>query len=134
MFNIVFVCALGGIASFAFLMITIISSGDGSFRWKWFAPSFLVFVNLWSWVFCYYQAEPQYEIDTKTREIHETVKEDGQRVQWFYNYNDNYEQLEGLYDNKETKEVIVTKRVELPMMYLYPKFDTDYYHEVKDKQ
>ena len=126
--------ALTIIASLIAFASTCALAGCGEWYAKVWLPIYAVLALSWGWVICYNYSEPQYVDVVKIRDIRETTKEDGSRVQWYYSYTGQYSQLQGIFDNKEEKEVAVTKRVEQPRFGLMPSFSIKYYYDVRDKK
>ena len=87
----------------------------------------------WFWVIGYCGSEPQFVIEEKVRTVQETTKETGQRVQWFYDFNDSYQQLEGVRDGYKDMEVVVIKSVEQNREGVRPNDPINYSFKVRMK-
>ena len=76
---------------------------------------------LWFWISLYLNSEPIGKQESKTTTIHETIKDDGSYVQWFYDFDNNYQPLACFYKNPNEYIVTVYVDEEQSRYGIYPK-------------
>jgi hypothetical protein len=133
MISVSAVCITLILLSIVTLFVSLIMLEEYNWRAKFWLPIYIVLISGWCWVITFNISEPSFTHEEVIRDIKEEINDKDQKVQWFFNFSDGIQRLDGVYEDIENRKVIGTKYSELPRYGMFKRSNTHYEYKVIEK-